>query len=239
MAGVVEREIIDLLGNCGVPRPDEVADTLAKYLTLILEANERINLTRIVDWDDALRLHVLDSLTCLPEVLRAVDGDLCDIGTGGGFPGVPLGLASGRSTLLVDSVAKKCKGVTEVLEAGNLGGGFECRAARAEELALAEPQRFAVVVCRAVAPLGSLVELAAPLLAMGGSFIALKGDPDSAELESGRAVARLVGLEPSAERRIVLPVGDETRTILTYMKTGKGSVKVPRRVGLAQNHPLA
>lgn len=239
MAGVVEREIIGILGDAGVADPAEVLDTLTKYLALVLEANRRINLTRIVEWDDALRLHVLDSLTCLSEVIRAADGELCDIGTGGGFPGVPLGVASERRTLLVDSVAKKCKAVTEILESGNFGGGFECRAARAEELALAEPQRFAVVVCRAVAPLGSLVELAAPLLAVGGSFIALKGDPGPAELESGRAVARLVGLEPGAERRIVLPGGDETRTILTYMKTGRGSVKVPRRIGLAQHQPLA
>lgn len=239
MTQAIRNEIIGVLEANGGSASGKLVDALEAYLRAILETNQRVNLTRIVDWDEALRLHLLDSIACLPEVNGAPAGDLCDIGTGGGFPGVPLGLSTRRHTVLIDSVAKKCTAVTEVLEAMNLGRSFECRATRAEDIARTAPARFAVVVARAVAPLASLIELAAPLLSEGGIFVALKGAPGDDEVESGRAVARLVGMKPGSIRTLSLGPGGEKRTILTYEKTGRGSVKLPRRTGLAQHQPLA
>jgi 16S rRNA (guanine527-N7)-methyltransferase len=95
------------------------------------------------------------------------------------------------------------------------------------------------VIARAVAPLASLVELAAPLLSQNGLFIAMKAKCDEAELAAGRDVATIVGLEERSIRRLVLPDGGETRTIVSYVRTGVSRVTVPRRTGLAQHHPLA
>lgn len=212
---------------------------LVLQLDGLLEANTKLNLTRIVEPNSAIRLHTLDSLTALPEVLAAPEGDILDIGTGGGIPGLPLMIATSRRGVLIDSVAKKARAVAAMVAALGLADQVEVDAARAEDIALRDPARFAVVVARAVAPLPSLVELAAPLLKKNGVLVALKGRPEEAELGSGVRVAKAVGMRFESSRTLSLPGdGAETRTILVYRKVGRPSVRLPRRVGLAQSAPL-
>jgi 16S rRNA (guanine527-N7)-methyltransferase len=216
------------------------AATLVRYLLGVLELNRQLNLTRITDPLEATRLHLLDSLSALPEVCAAAAGTGLDLGSGAGFPGVPLSVASGREFMLLDSANKKAAAVASLLATSAMGElQIDVCGRRAEEYANEHPGGFALVVARAVAPLPSLVELAAPLLRVGGVLVALKGCPESSERESGAAAAAIVGLTETSARALTLPGGDERRTIITYTRTGASRVKLPRRTGLAQHRPLA
>lgn len=221
----------------GVSLTQDQSDLILDHLDWLLEANLALNLTSISDPTDALRLHVVDSLTAVPEVESALSGSLLDIGTGGGFPGVPLAVATERSAVFVDSVKKKAEALSLFL--GRRLPGASAVAERVEDYAVTEAGRFAVVVARAVAPLNSLTELAAPLLAVGGSLVCLKGRPDDDEIARGKECALLVGLEQVDERTLLLPGGGEVRTIIHYRRVGEPSIQLPRRIGRAQKRPLA
>ncbi len=210
-----------------------------EYLSAILEANERVNLTRITDHDQATLLHLEDSLVALPEMEIAPPGRYADLGSGGGFPGVPLALATGRETLLVDSVQKKMRVVSEVLEQLGLDGQIKTYGGRIEDLALEQPKAFAVVTARALSSLPSLLELASPLLEKDGLLVCFKAPVSSDEARAASIVAPLVGMELHGQRELVLSDGQTRRMILTYRKVRKPALKLPRRVGLAQKKPLS
>lgn len=237
-SGSLARELDDLCDAAGLVLPAGTSSILVEHMLLVLAANTSMNLTRIVEPRAALRLHVVDSLMALREVNSSIPGQLLDLGAGPGYPGVPLAVASERDALLVDSTAKKIAVLAGILGECGLGARIHTEAARAEQVAISRPGAFAVVVARAVSALPSLVELAAPLLMPGGTFVALKGQPSPEELERGRSAAGIVGLEEMAVRRVVLP-GDERRTIVTYRGVGVSEVQLPRRTGLAQHDPLA
>jgi len=218
--------------------PHESLTIMIDYLVRILDENERVNLTAIREPASAVRQHVADSLSALPELVAAPEGSVVDIGSGGGFPGVPLALATGRRTVLLDSVGRKAKAVNSVLGAmGAVTCALEVVTARAEDYAATSPHLAAVVVARAVAPLPALVELAAPLLKPAGVLIAMKGQPTREEVAAGDRAAAIVGLRQISDRSFELG-GGESRRILTYERVGDSTVPLPRRVGLAQNSPL-
>jgi len=218
--------------------PHESLAIMIDYLVRILDENQRVNLTAVREPTSAVRVHVTDSLSALPELLAAPEGLVVDIGSGGGFPGVPLALATRRRTVLLDSVGRKARAVNSVLEAmGPMTCDLEVVTARAEDYAAVNPRLAAVVVARAVAPLPALVELAAPLLQPGGVLIAMKGQPTPDEVAAGDRAAAIVGLRRISDRSFELR-GGEGRRILTYERVGESTVPLPRRVGLAQNSPL-
>lgn len=237
----LDRDVRNLQQWCesaGLEVSDGLLSDLVRYLDELLTVNQTLNLTRITDRDAAVRLHILDSLTALPEVLAAPAGSLCDIGTGGGFPGLPLAAGTSRRAVLLDSVGKKALAVERILQSGPWKDAIRATAGRAEQHARDFPSAYAVVTARAVAPLASLVELASPLLSPGGVLIALKGSPAALEREDGERAAAWVGMCQTSMRELTLPAGGEQRTILVYEKTGKPRVSLPRREGLAQHSPL-
>lgn len=219
----------------GLDLSAEAAAKMLEHLELLAIANEKFNLTTIPR-DEWLCAHVLDSLSCAPEVNDSVPGDFADLGSGGGFPGIPLSIATGREVVLVESVKKKAVFLAEVLTEIRIGG--RVAPVRAEELALQEPGVFAVVTARAVSSLPSLVELAAPLLKPGGRLICLKGDPRAEELQSGARAGRICGLAEVCCRRVEVPLTEAIRTIVVYERTGRPQVHLPRRPGTAQKQPL-
>jgi len=230
----------ELLEELEIAVEPSARQAMIAYLLATLKANERVNLTRIVDPLAALRLHLVDSLSAKPELDAAPAGSGLDLGTGGGFPGVPLAMATERHFTLLDSVTKKGAATRQILEELRVADSrIEVVSARAEQLAMARREAFSVVVARAVAPLPSLVELASPLLGLTGVLVALKGCPELSERESGAAVARLVGMREIGWREFSLPEGGEARTIATYAKDASSDVRLPRRTGLAQHSPLA
>lgn len=211
---------------------------LLEHLHLVIEKNKSINLTRIDGIEDGIAFHIIDSLTCLPEFNNAPQGPFCDMGTGAGYPGIPLGVVSGRNGTLVDSVKKKALCVEEFVNELGVSNQFEIEGVRAEELAIKRKGFYAVVVARALSSLPSLVELASPLLMRGGVLISLKGKPEDRELYEGDLVADKTGMERLSRRDFYMGNEDVSRCIITYKKVGSPKVKLPRRSGMAQRNPL-
>ena len=210
---------------------DQTMSLMQCYLASILEANKVTNLTRITDGEQARLLHIEDSLVGLPEVNDGLYGDL---GSGGGFPGVPLALATGRTTLLVDSVKKKMAIVQSVLDDLSLSEQIFTSSERIEDLPLEYKEKFAVLTARALSKLVSLIELASPLLKKGGRLVCYKAQLSSEELDEALAVQDLVGMRMISQREICLSDGETMRTIVVFEKVGKSRIKLPRRIGLAQ-----
>lgn len=217
---------------------DQTMSLMQRYLDSILEANKVTNLTRITDGEQARLLHTEDSLVGLPEVNEAPTGLYGDLGSGGGFPGVPLALATGRKTLLVDSVKKKMAIVQSALDDLSLSEQISTSSERIEDLPLEYKEKFAVLTARALSKLVSLIELASPLLKKGGRLVCYKAQLSSEELEEALAVQDLVGMKMISQREICLSDGETTRTIVVFEKIGKSRIKLPRRIGLAQKQPL-
>lgn len=226
------------LNELGLEVPDEALSRATAHLEWVLSRNRTINLTAITDPNEAIRLHLVDSLTALKETQQSVPGPMCDMGSGAGFPGVPLALAGGRQTLVVDSVAKKMHALAEYLEVAGLTGHITTSSERVEVLSQARRAEFAVVTARALAPLPSLIELAAPLLLPGGRLVAMKARLTGDELDRGDRVCELVGIRRVAITEFRLPKGHEARVLVTYERTGDSSVALPRRIGMAQKKPL-
>ena len=217
---------------------DQTMSLMQRYLDSILEANKVTNLTRITDGEQARLLHIEDSLVGLPEVNEAPTGLYGDLGSGGGFPGVPLALATGRKTLLVDSVKKKMAIVQSALDDLSLSEQISTSSERIEDLPLEYKEKFAVLTARALSKLVSLIELASPILKKGGRLVCYKAQLSSEELEEALAVQDLVGMKMISQREICLSDGETTRTIVVFEKIGKSRIKLPRRIGLAQKQPL-
>lgn len=216
----------------------ESEELIQEYLDELLVVNESINLTRIIDDEQSKLLHIEDSLAGLPELMEAPEGLYGDLGTGGGFPGVPLAIMSGRRTVLVDSVKKKIKAVQGILDSMDVGLPIETYAGRIEDLSLERPQEFAVLTARALTALPSLLELASPLLMDKGHLICYKA-PLKDELERALSIQDKLGLKLIKIREFLLSDNETSRCILVFKKIHKPQVKLPRRVGLAQKSPLA
>lgn len=208
------------------------------HLDLVLEANKTTNLTRILNVEDAAVLHILDSLVLLPYINRAPDGALLDMGTGAGFPGVPLTIVSHRKATYIDSVGKKVDAVNSFVSALGLK---HARAVhdRLEEYARSHKKQFSVVTARALAPLPVLVEYASPYLKDGGLFVITKGNPSNAELVSGISAAKVCGFSTLLTDAIDLPDGLGHREFIVLKKTHPASVSLPRANGMAKKNPLA
>lgn len=192
------------LGDAG----DDVRRALVDHLRLLLEWNRAINLTAVRDPVLAVRRHILDSLTAIP-VLRHHGADaFVDIGSGGGYPGLPLAaVLPARRALLVDSVEKKARFLRTATTATGLEGSVEAFAGRAETLAADERhrERWPAVVARAVGNLAELAELGLPLVARDGLLVAWKRT--DGDLELAQAAAAIEATGGSAPRVVPAPTG--------------------------------
>lgn len=210
------------------------------HVRLLLAWSGAINLTAIRTPAEIARLHVLDSLTALP-VVRARGADrLLDLGSGAGFPGLPLAIAlPAARALLVDSVGKKVGFLRTVVEAIGQAGRVAAVARRAEELAHSGRDREAwpVVVVRALAPLAELVELGLPLVAPGGVLIAWKRGPVDAELKA--AAPALAALRAGAVD--VVPAGAPGlagHRLVVVERGGSVEARYPRDPAARRRKPL-
>lgn len=217
---------------------DENLRVCIQHLDLVLEANKSINLTRILNIEDAAVLHILDSLVLLFYISKAPEGALLDMGTGAGFPGVPLTIASGRKAVYIDSVGKKVDAVNSFVKELGLKHAHAVHV-RLEEYARTHKKQFAVVTARALAPLPVLVEYASPFLKDGGLFVVTKGNPSDKELQSGLAAAKICGFTALMTDDLDLPNGLGHREFIILKKTRQASVSLPRANGMAKKNPLA
>ncbi|MCB7036703.1 16S rRNA (guanine(527)-N(7))-methyltransferase RsmG [Eggerthella sinensis] len=210
-------------------------DLLKRHLELVIEANKTTNITRISTWEEGMLLHVEDSLVGLPEVMDAPAGRMADIGSGAGYPGIPLAIESGRQTLLADSVGKKTAILSSMVETLGLEN-VEVYTGRIEDLAREKPAAFTVVTARALAQLSILMELASPMLQEGGRLVCYKANVSDEELQHALSLQEQLGMKHVSDRTVTL--GDNCRRIICFEKTGRPKIKLPRKVGMAQKRPL-
>ena len=179
--------------------PTEAQSAIEDHLRLLLAWNQAINLTAIRDPTEAVRRHILDSLSAVPILRRERVDAFVDIGSGGGYPGLPLALAvPARRALLVESVDKKARFLRTVAAAVGPPGAVEAFTGRAESLAAdgRHRERWPAVVARAVGGLAELAELGLPLVAPGGVLVAWKRGDLAHELAAAEQPLRVLGGDP-------------------------------------------
>ena len=213
-------------------------EAILTHLDCVMEANKITNLTRIDDKESALILHVEDSLSALAEIEDSPLGLYGDMGTGAGYPGIPLAIATGRKTMLIDAREKKVKVLNGIIETLHLTDQVSTYAGRVELLARKKPGAFTVLTARALAKLSVLLELASPLLAKKGCLICYKAQISDEELNDAMRVQSIVGMTLKSDRSFVLSDGVTKRRIVVFEKTGKPQIKLPRLEGKAQKDPL-
>lgn len=236
----MEERIQKGLEALGLTPPPGAAGQLAEYGRLLLEQNQVMNLTAITDPDQVVDLHFLDSAALLTLGYDLRDKTLIDVGTGAGFPGLPLKILepSLRLTLL-DSLGKRVHWLERVADALGLEG-VTCLHARAEEQALQPGFRdgFDFAVSRAVASLELLCELCLPYVKVGGKFLAMKSVDSGAETDrAARGIAKLGGrLLPSAD--YLIPGTQVRHRVVAVEKVAPTPKGYPRRWAKIQKAPL-
>jgi len=232
----MDRELFILEANkLNINLSDKMLNQLEKYYELLVEWNEKINLTAITDKNEVYLKHFYDSLTlCKVINLNEIDS-LCDIGTGAGFPGVVLKICFPHLKLtLVDALNKRIKFLKLVCKELGLTG-VECIHARAEEYAIKNREKFDVVTARAVAALPILLEYSIPLVKNSKYFIALKGIENINESKNALNVLNCNILQ---EEKFLLPIEGSNRTIIKVQKLGNTLGKYPRRFSEIKKNPL-
>ncbi len=233
---MTDRERMESTLRAGLPAlqlalSDAQIDSLLDFGATVLAQNQVMNLTAVREPEAFARLHLLDSLTLL--TVAELDGkSVLDVGTGAGFPGVPLKVACPSLSLtLLDSTEKKIRWLSEILP--TLGIEAEAVSARAETFA----PRFEVVTSRAVARLNLLCELCQPRVKPGGWFYALKGA--EGELEASEAAGAIKKLGGTIRRidPLTLP-GGEKRVIIAIEQTAACPAGYPRSWGQMKKRPL-
>ena len=228
----------DLARRAGVELTDAQRGQLARYLDLLLEANARMNLTRITDRAAADVQHVGDALTLLPH-LPAGPIRIADVGAGGGVPGIPLAIARpDAAVLLIESTKKKAAFLKQAIEALGLTNASVSEW-RAEDVGHStNRETFDVALARAVATMAWLAEWLLPLARKGGKALAMKGPKVAEELPEAKKPIKLAGGGEAVIHPVELP-GTEHRVIVEIPKIAKSDSRLPRLATQAKGKPLA
>ena len=211
-----------------------------RYFELLVEWNEKINLTAITEPKEVAIKHMIDSITAYDEKIFQDGVTVIDVGTGAGFPGLPLKIFCPEIKLtLMDSLNKRIKFLQTVVEELGLQD-VECVHARAEEGARNKKYResFDLAVSRAVARLPILCEYCLPFVKKGGHFIALKGMQFHEEAEEAAKAIKVMGGSKTEIRPVKLPELDDKRAVITITKTMPTPKAYPRKAGTPTKNPI-
>ena len=231
----MEQLLRDGLTTLGLPT--EGIPSLLRYGELLLEKNKVMNLTAITQPEDVATLHFLDSAALL--TLADFRGKtVADIGTGAGFPGMPLRILEPSIHLtLLDSLNKRIDFLKEVC--ADLGlSDVDCVHARAEDFAAGHRGGFDIVTSRAVANLRMLSELCLPLVKPGGWFLSMKSVDSDAELEEAAGAIKLLGGTVEKSVDYAIPGTDVRHRLIIIKKTGETPKKYPRAFAKIKKNPL-
>lgn len=233
MKELLKKECAEL----GVNLNDEQCAQFIRYYELLIEWNKKINLTRIIEPDEVVIKHFVDSLTLLKYCDIPQGAKLIDVGTGAGFPGIPLKIARPDIELtLLDSLNKRLNFLKEVC--GEIGAQSDLVHIRAEEGSRKPEYRdsFDVAVSRAVARLDVLSEFCLPYVKTGGKFIAMKGPDLSQELKQAQNAVKILG--GKVENVEEFQLNGSGRTIVTIIKEKQTPKAYPRHSSKIKSKPL-
>lgn len=229
-------ELKSYLEKLNIDGEDEKTEQLRQYMEGVLSWNEKVNLTAITDRDAFVQKHYIDSLLCAESLAFTDSSSICDVGTGGGFPGVPLAVCyPDKEFVLMDSLQKRVKIVRELCEEIGLRNVTVLHG-RAEELARKKEYRenFDLCVSRAVANMQVLSEYCLPFVKPGGYFIAYKSADCEPEIsDASRAIRILGGGKPQIQE---LPQLDHC--LVVVRKKEPTPAAYPRKAGTPSKKPL-
>ena len=226
------------LEKMGIAADETALDRFEAFHAILDEYNARMDLTAVLDEDERVDRHDLDSAAPLAHGLLMPGAKVIDVGTGAGFPGLPLAiLRPDADFTLLDSQQKRIDFIAET--AALLGlENTHCEAMRAEEAPRGLHEGFDIAVSRAVARLNVLCELCLPFVRVGGSFISMKAADCAEEVaEAAKAIETLGGSAPEI-RTYTIPGTDVVRTAVIIKKTAPTPAKYPRRWARISKQPL-
>lgn len=213
----------------GINLTQQQLTQLEEYYNLLIEWNEKINLTRITEKEDVYLKHFYDSLTLVKVIDLNNDLSLCDVGTGAGFPGLVLKICFPNLKItLVDSLQKRINFLNEVITKLNLKN-IEAVHDRAEDYAKKHREEYDIVTSRAVANLRVLSELTIPMVKVGGYFAPMKANVDDEITEAKDIINKLSG-KLERKESFNLPIEESIRNILLIKKESKTNPVYPRRM---------
>lgn len=233
-----EQQFKTELNKLGIILNDHQLYQLEKYYQLLIEWNQKMNLTAITKKEDVYLKHFYDSLTIVKTIDLTKIDNLCDIGTGAGFPAVVLKILFPKlKVTLVDSLNKRILFLNEVIKQLGLVD-IEALHQRAEIFALKQREKFSVVTARAVAPLNILSEYCLPLVKINGYFIAMKGDI-SREIKGIDNVLNKLDSRLITVTKFLLPYEKSNRTLIKIKKLKITNKKYPRKFSEIKKKPLS
>lgn len=234
---MTENKFIECVNKLGIEISDFQLNQLKKYYELLIEYNNKINLTAIVNKEDVYLKHFYDSLTLFKAVDLNKIETMCDVGSGAGFPGIVIKILFPKIKItLIDSLNKRILFLKDVIKKLNLKE-IEAIHQRAELFALSNREKYDLVTARAVAPLNVLSELCIPLVKKNGYFIAMKGN-NKEELNTSEDAIKKLGGSITKIINFILIFENSNRTLIKIKKVNLTSKKFPRKYSDIKKNPL-
>lgn len=230
------QELKEKLKLINIELEDKQIEKLYDYMNLLLEWNEKINLTAIIEPKEVILKHFVDSATILKYIENHMS--VVDVGTGAGFPGIPLNIINTNAKYtLVDSLNKRINFLNEVIEKVDLQN-INTVHSRIEDFTKNNKESFDIATSRAVASLNVLLEYLLPLVKVGGICICMKGSNVKEEIENASKALEILGGQIEKVEEIILPDSDIERNIVIVRKVKNTPNKYPRKAGMATKEPI-
>ena len=224
------------LDKIDIELKDKKVEKFYEYMNLLLEWNKKINLTAITEPNEVILKHFIDSAT----IAKYIENDMrvVDVGTGAGFPGIPLNIIYNKANyILVDSLNKRINFLNEVINNLQLEN-INTVHSRIEDFGKNNKEKFDIAMSRAVASLNILLEYLLPLVKVGGICICMKGSNIKEEIENSNKALEVLGGKIEKIEEIILPDSDIVRNIIIVRKINNTPNKYPRKAGMPTKEPI-
>ncbi len=236
----IEKLLYESLKTLGIEINENQIKQFILYKDLLLEWNEKMNLTAITEDRDVIQKHFVDCVSIASKIDIPENINVIDVGTGAGFPGIPVKIAFPKMNItLLDSLNKRINFLEEVVK--NLGlENVNCVHSRAEDGGqnLEYREKYDMCISRAVANLAVLSEYCLPFVKVGGSFVSLKGPDVEEELKEGKKAIEKLGGEIVKTEKIAIPDSDIIHSLVIIKKVRQTPKQYPRKAGKVTKNPI-